>query len=101
MKMNFDNFQKQTWITQTLRVKKLDENNDFICLVFVFPSEAWVMVLKLPKLVHFLQICAALSKKSESNKTTYLYPSEIPHHALSENDMFYKGRSNNAQDIEG
>ena len=99
--MNFDNFQKETWITQTLRVKKLDENNDFICLVSVFPSEAWVMALKLPKLVHFFQICAALRRKSESNKTTYLYPSEIPHHALSENDMFYKGRSNNAQDIEG
>ena len=59
------------------------------------------MVLKLPKLVHFLQICADLSKKSESNKAIYLYPSERPHHAFSENGMFYKRPSNNTRDIEG
>ena len=40
------------------------KKNGVICLVFFFPS--WVMVLKLPKIMHFLQICAALSKKSKS-----------------------------------
>ena len=58
------------------------------------------MVLKLLKMVHFLQACVYLSKKSKSIKTTYLYPSERPHHALSENSMFYKSLSNSSQDIE-
>ena len=77
---------------------KVDEKNGVICLVSFFPS--WVMVLKLPKIVHFLQICADLSKKSKSIKAIYLYPSERPHHALSENSMFYRGLSNSSRDIE-
>ena len=48
------------------------------------------MVLKLPKIVHFLQICADLSKKPKHIKTIYSYPSEIPHHAPSENSIFYR-----------
>ena len=45
------------------------------------------MVLKLPKIVHFLQICADLSKK--------------PNHALSENSIFFIGVRdiNSSQDI--
>ena len=39
-------------------------NKGVICLVSFFSS--WVMVPKLPKLMHFLQICADLSKKSKS-----------------------------------
>ena len=58
------------------------------------------MVLKLPKIVHFLQICADLSKKSKSIKAIYLYPSERPHNALSENGMFYMGLSSISRDIE-
>ena len=58
------------------------------------------MVLKLPKIVHFLQVCADLSKKSKSIKTMYLYPSERPHYALSENNIFYRGLANSSQDIE-
>ena len=58
------------------------------------------MTLKLPKIVHFLQICADLSKKSIFIKTIYLYPSERPHHALSENSMLYRGLSNSSQDTE-
>ena len=98
MKMNFDIFQIQKWISQTVRAQKLDEKNGVICLVSFFLS--WVMVLKLPKIVHFLQICADLSKKSKSIKAIYLYPSERPHHALSENSMFYRGLSNSSRDIE-
>ena len=37
--------------------------------------------------MHFLQICADLSKKSKSIITINSYPSEWPHHALSENSM--------------
>ena len=42
------------------------------------------MVSKLPKLVHFSQICADLSKKSKFIKAVYLYPLERSIHALSE-----------------
>ena len=52
------------------------------------------MVLKLPKIVHFLQIRADLSKKSKSVKVIYLYPSERPRHAFLKNSMFYRGLSN-------
>ena len=64
----------------------------------VFPSR--VIVLKLPNIVHFLKICADLSKKSKSVKAIYLYPSERTHHALSENNMVYSGLSNSLQNIE-
>ena len=40
--------------------------------------------------VHFLQICADLSKKCKSIKAIYLYPSEILHHALSKIVCFIK-----------
>ena len=80
MKTNFDIFQIQKWISQIVRAQKLDEKNGVICLVSFFTS--WVMVLKLPKIVHFLQICADLSKKSKSIKAIYLHPSERPHHTL-------------------
>ena len=51
MKMNFGNFQIQKWISQTVRAQKVDEKNGVICLISFFLS--WVMVLKLPKIVHF------------------------------------------------
>ena len=41
-----------------------------------------------------------LSKISKSIKAIYLYPSEITHHAVSVHSMFYRGLSNNSQDIE-
>ena len=86
VRMNFDNFQIQKWMSQTVRAQKVDEKNGAICLVSFFPS--WVMVLKLPKIEHFLQICTDLSKISKSIKAIYLYPSERPYHALSENSSF-------------
>ena len=58
------------------------------------------MVFKLLKIVHFLQICADVSKKSKSIVAIYLYPSKIPHHALSENSMFERGLSKSSRDIE-
>ena len=86
------------WISQTVRAQQVDEKNGVLCLVSFFPS--WVIVLKLSKIVNFLQICAGLSKKSKSIKATYLYPSQRPHHALSKNSMFYRGLSNSSRDIE-
>ena len=98
MKMNFDIFQIQKLSSQTVRAQKVDEKKGVICLVSSFPS--WVVVLKLPRIVHFLQICADLSKKFESFKAIYLFPSERPHHALWENSMFYRRLSNISRDIE-
>ena len=51
MKMNFEYFQIQKWILQTVRSEKVNEKNGAISLVSFFPS--WVMVLKLSKKVHF------------------------------------------------
>ena len=87
MKMNFEYFQIQKWILQTVRSEKVDEKNGVICLVSMFPS--WVMVLKLSKKVHFLQFCADLSKKSKSIKAIYIYASERSRYALSENGIVY------------
>ena len=89
--MNFEYFQIQKWILQTVRSEKVDEKNGVICLVSMFPS--WVMVLKLSKKVHFLQFCADLSKKSKSVKAIYIYASESSHYTLSENGMVYRSPS--------
>ena len=67
--------------------------------VFILTSRI-NMVLKLPKIVHCLENWADLSRKAKSIKAIYLYPSERPHHALSENSMFCKGLSNKSRDIE-
>ena len=58
------------------------------------------MVLKLPKTVHFLQICADITKKYKSIKAIYLYLSERPHHALSKNSICCRGLSKGSRDIE-
>ena len=47
MKMNFDYFQTQKWMLQTVRTEKVDAKNGFICLGSMFPST--VIVLKLSK----------------------------------------------------
>ena len=58
-----------------------------ICLVFMFHSS--VMVLKLSKIVNFLQFCANLSKTSKFSKAIYIYAFERPRYALSENGIAY------------
>ena len=70
----------------TNREKKVDEKNRVSYLVSMFPS--YIMVLKLPKKVHFMQLCADLSKKSNSIKAVYIYASEGSHYALSEMVLF-------------
>ena len=47
------------------------------------------MVLKLPTKVKILQFFADLSKKSKSIKAIYIYASETPRYALSENGIVY------------
>ena len=59
--MNFEYFQIQKWILQTVRVEKVDEQNGLICLVSMFPS--WDTVYKIFKNVHFLQLYADLNKE--------------------------------------
>ena len=68
MKMNFDNFQLQKWMSQTVRAERADQQNGLVRLVSFFPS--WIIVFKLTKIVHFLQTCADLSKKSKSIEAT-------------------------------
>ena len=97
--MNFDYFQIQKWILQTVRAEKVDEiiikkKNAVIRLVSMFPS--WVMVCKLSKKVHILDFCADLSKKPTSLKAIYIYES---HYTLSENAMVYRGLSQRSRDI--
>ena len=72
---------------QTVRVEKLDEKNEVICLVSMFPF--WIMVLKLSKKVHFLQFCADLSNKFKSVQAIYIHVSERSRYALSENCIVY------------
>ena len=97
MKMNFDYFQVQKWMSLTVRAEKVDEKNGVICLVSMFPS--WVMVLKLSKKVLFLQFCPNLSKKPKSVKVIYIYDSKNSHYTLSENDMVYIGLSHRSWEI--
>ena len=85
MKMNFEYFQMQKWMLQTVRQQRVGEKNGVIFLVSIFPS--WVMVTKLSIKVHFLHFCAGLSKKSI--KAIYIYASEISRYALSENGIVY------------
>ena len=82
MKMNFEYFQIQKWITQTVIAEKVDDKNGAICLVFMFP--AWVMVCKLSIKVHFLQFFADLIKKPKSVKAISLQ------YTFSENAMIYR-----------
>ena len=85
--MNFDYFQIQKLMLQTVSAEKLDEKTWVIGLVSMFPS--WVMVLKLSKKVHFFQFYADLSRKHKSVKANYIYASESSCDTLSENDMVY------------
>ena len=55
VKMNFEYFQILKLMLQKKEIKKWSD------LVLMSPS--LVMVIKIPKKVHFLQFCADLSKK--------------------------------------
>ena len=53
----------------------------------------WVLGCKFSIKVHFLQLCAVLSKKSKLVKALYRYLSESSHYTLSENAMVYRSLS--------
>ena len=81
--MNFDYFQIQKWMLQIVRAEKVDEKNEVICLVSMFPS--WVMVRKLSKKEHFLQFRA----DSARIKAIYRYVSESSLSTLSESHSLW------------
>ena len=85
--MNFDYFQIQKWMLQTVRVKKVDEKNVIIYLISMLRS--WVMALKLSEKGHFLQFYVDLNMKSKSNEAIYIYASERSSNLLSENGIVY------------
>ena len=87
MKNNFEYFQIQKWMSQTIRTEKVDVKNGVICLVSIFPSR--VMVRKLSKKVHFFQFWEDLSKKSKYIKAIYIYASARVPWILSENGIIY------------
>ena len=77
MKMNFDYFEIQKRMLETVRVENVDGKNGVICLLSMFPSR--VIVLKWSKKVNSLQFCADLSKKSKSVKAIYIYAYQSSH----------------------
>ena len=99
MKINFENFQIQNWMLQTVKTEKANEKDGIICLFSMFLF--WVMVFKLSTKVHFgwFFSCTDLSKKPNSVKVIYIYASEISHYTLSENHMVYKCLSHRSWDI--
>ena len=87
MKMNFDYFQIQKWMLQTVRVEKVDEKNAVICLVSMFHS--WVMVLKLSKKCIFWNFVLTSAKNLTVLKQfTYMHLKVLI--TLLENDMVIK-----------
>ena len=87
IKINFENFQTQKWMLQTVRAEKVHEKNGAICLVFMFFS--LVIILKLSKKVHCLQFSADFRKKLNCNKAIYLYAFERSRYTFSENGIVY------------
>ena len=69
------------------RAWKADEKNGVISVVFISPF--LFMVLKLSKIVSFLQLFADISKKSKALLAIYVYASESSRFALSENGFDY------------
>ena len=66
IKINFEYFQIQKWMLQTVRVEKVDKKmfSHLFSLYVPFLSYG----VKLSKKVNFLQFCADLNKRSKSIK---------------------------------
>ena len=72
MKMNFEFFQIQKWILQTVRLEKVDEKNRVICLVSMLSS--WVMVFKLSKKCIFCNFVLTSARNlSRFKQFTYMH----------------------------
>ena len=75
MKVSFEYFQIQKWMSQTVRVEKGDEKHGVIlCSIFEL------------RCVHLFKKCI---KKSKYIKASYIYVSERSRCALSENGIVY------------
>ena len=68
--MDFGYFDIQKIISQTVWTKKAQEKNEVTCPVCMWLS--WAMVLKLSKIVFFVQFYADSSKKSRSVLAIYI-----------------------------
>ena len=73
----------------TVTARKADEKNGVMNLVFILPSR--FMVLKLSKIVSFLQFFADISKTSKVVIAIFVYTSECSRFALLENGAGYYG----------
>ena len=76
---------------------KVNENNEVICLVSMFPSN--VMVLKLSKKLHFFSILCWPKQTPKSIHVTYIYTFESSHYTVLENVMVNRGPSHHSWDI--
>ena len=61
MKLNFEGFEMRKWNIPTDTAQRVDQKNVVICLIIMFTSG--VMVIKMSKMAHFLEISADDSKK--------------------------------------
>ena len=57
------------------------------------------MILKLSKKVHFFNFVLTSAKKSKYVKAIYIYASEMPRYALSENVIVYYAMNSCFKDI--
>ena len=69
------------------RARKADVKNGVISVVFI--SLSWFMVLKLSKIVSFLQFFADISKKSKAVIAIYVYACKSSVFTLLENGVGY------------
>ena len=96
MKIFFDYFQIQKWMLQTVRAEKVDKKWSYLSSFHVsfLRYGPWIV-----QNVHFLQLCADLSKKPKSVKAIWIYTSESSPYTLLENDMVCRGLSHLSLDI--
>ena len=100
MKMNFGSFQAQKWISQTIRGQRVDKKWGHLSIFLYWSSissiclSSRVIVLKSPKILHFLQVWTDSSTGNLNllKQFIYIHLKDL-HHALSENVMFYKVRA--------
>ena len=79
MKTNFDYFQIQKWMPQTIRAEKIDGKNWVICLVSIFPSR--VMVLNcLKKCNIFNFVLTSARNLSILKQFTYIHLKGLVEH---------------------
>ena len=79
MKTNFEYFQIQKWILQSVKPEKVDKKNGVICLVSMFPSR--VMVLKLSKKMHFWNfLLTSVRNLSLLKQFTYMHLKSLVTH---------------------